>query len=113
IWSLAFTHDGKTLLAGGNGGRDPATRQPALSAWDVATGQVRWTRHAHPPGTLPAARSGFRTPIEGTACIVLTRDGKKAATAGADGRIRFCNPATGADLDSGGGHDDKIGRAHV
>jgi dipeptidyl aminopeptidase/acylaminoacyl peptidase len=38
----------------------------------------------------------------------LSPDGKKAATTGADGRIRFWNPSTGAELSGCDGHGDAL-----
>jgi len=81
-WSLQFTPDSRTVLAGTRGGNGPeGGRDVAVRSWDVATGK---------PG-----RAWTDDPAIGTT-LAVSPDGKELATLEEDsGVIRFWDLATG------------------
>ncbi len=102
IWSLCFDHEGKRLLVGGEGAWEN------LVSFDVETGKEAWARPAHLPGPRRPSGSDFRTPLRGTACVVLSPDGKTLASGGVDGRVRLWEAATGRDVSPHVGHQDTV-----
>jgi WD40 repeat protein len=67
VHAVAFTPDGKTLIAGGGIHQDGGESRPELRLWDPATGKER-----------PALTAGPRMGIQGFA---LSKDGKVLITA--------------------------------
>jgi WD40 repeat protein len=96
VLDLVYTQDGKRLLAGGSPEpfRDVAS---SLRAFDPATGKLLWQRFAH-----------LSVKLNGTTRIVLSPNGKTAATSGLDGRICLWDPVTGRDLRPVRGHQDVV-----
>ncbi len=72
--ACAFAPDGKTLYSVGN--------EPAVHAWDPATGKLR--RRVSLPGG-------------GGRCFAVTPDGKALVVGCPDGAVRFVDAATGAE----------------
>jgi WD40 repeat protein len=85
VSDLAFSEDGKTLVSAG---RTSEGRGKSLCAWDVASGQQRWL----------LGHTKDQWDEGGVLSINISRDGKLAASAGADGTARVWDLATAKEV---------------
>jgi WD40 repeat protein len=123
--ALLFAPDGKTLVGQCNEPIDVGVTRSSLRQWDATTGEkVRdltlGSFHRvtyHPDGTVLASASinkiqlwdpttgneirSFLVDAKTVSSLAFSRDGKMLAYGSEDGRIRFCDPATGKTVGPG------------
>jgi WD40 repeat protein/serine/threonine protein kinase len=89
FWCVAFSPDGR-LLAAGSGGREWESNG-AVTIWDLATGERR-----------------FSSPGHGAKYLAFSPDGRRLATGGTDLTARIWDVATGQEAITLRGHKDFV-----
>jgi WD40 repeat protein len=80
VWSAAFSPDCRTVACQRMDG--------SVSAWDAATGKVRFIQRGYPDGARP----------DGAVTLAFTPDGKTLATVGDSSAVHLWDVATGREL---------------
>jgi WD40 repeat protein len=101
VTGVAFSPDGTRLATASDDGTAKVWLLESGSAGDASTGQELLTLFAHPDESL-----GFT--FDGVIRVVFSPDGKRLATAGADGTAKVWDAITGRELLTLSGHTGEL-----